>query len=107
MSEPILLVVERGKDCTCEHIQLKTMFDDYELGTADFCGEFEGCGWDACSHGATVRLATAADIPADLAAEALGLSAEDLYGGTNYAGSRTARLRASNLVREAETGGKG
>jgi len=66
-----LLAVDRKSGCDCDLGD----FPD-EGGVQFYCVGVRG--WLPCPHGSTVRPATAEDVPADLAAEALGLSAEVL-----------------------------
>ena len=95
-----LLVVDRKDGCDCD---LGDFPDEggvqfYRVGARRLL---------PCPHGSTARLATAEDVPADLAAEALGLSAEVLERACVglpkvWSSEHSILSRAALRVREAE-----
>jgi hypothetical protein len=74
-----VLIIERGRSCHCSLVRVD---GGYELRMQG-CGKEQGSSYlrwydYPCPHGSVVRELRAEDIPADLAAAALGLEESDL-----------------------------
>lgn len=106
MSEPILLVVDRKEGCECYFARVDNEPGPRLMHTVvERLGDSEWIGLEDCPHGSTVRLATAEDIPADMAAEALGVNAISFDAAAEEVGSpycASLHAEAARRAREAE-----
>jgi len=83
--QPMLYAINRAKECNCTWVDIKGPLDIFDPAGRQ------------CIHGSTVRLATASDIPADLAAEALAVSTDDL-SVVDYEAREAERMRMKCLA---------
>jgi hypothetical protein len=75
MSKHILVVERNHRKCNCDNVSI----DPDPVGNGHWLTRFfVGTGHERCPHGSVVRELRAEDIPADLAAAALGLEESDL-----------------------------